>query len=377
MIRVLTILMLFTLLICSANASQRFKGETPATRYDVAELATNLLKAKGFVPPRAVIRRMDLRNVAEEKADAVATVVHRRLLQLIDGEFFGEKMVTRYQMALITSQLMDELDVPRLPMENPPHPTDVPVEFRSRDSVLQVVSMGYMPLEGNEFRGNYPTSRYTLAAIGARFAESLSLPAKKVELHYIDVPGASPYRRAIKICLATGLISKDGKGKKVESTRKSPKSSETSIPPVSKAIKENNQSIRDYYGEIRLLVSRHATLKTKLINIGNRFDLGEPSAPRFLEPLDEEWIAINLKLIETVLAMSLWLTETKEALTATQKRAVKRVHDVAENLAQQMQESRWRLRSFFKRRREGIKKYRRENIFRKDDSKYDIISPGY
>ena len=377
MIRNFTLLMLFLLLVCPAKANQRFKGSSPATRYDVADVATNLLKAKGFVPPRAVIRRIDLRNVAEEKADAVATVVHMGLLQLIDGEFFGEKMVTRYQMSLITSQLMDKLDVPRLPMENPPHPTDVPVEFRSRDNVLQVVSMGYMPLEGNEFRGNYPTSRYTLAAIGARFAESLSLPAKKVELHYLDVPGADPYRRAIKICLATGVIFKDGGNNKAKSTGKSPKSTAASIPPVSKATKENNQSIRDHYGEIRILVSRHATLKTKLINIGNRFDLGEPSAPRFLEPLDEEWIAINLKLIETVLAMSLWLTEAKATLSTTQKRAVKRVHDVAQNLAQQMQESRWRLRSFFKQRREGKRKYRRENIFRKDDSEYDIISPGY
>ena len=377
MTRSFSIMFVLLIVTSSAMAQLRFKGRSAATRYDVAGLVTNLLQSRGFVPPKTVIRRMDLRNVDPHQLDSVATVVYMGLLQLIDGEFFGEKMVTRYQMALVTSQLMDKLDVPRLPMENPPHPTDVPVEFRSRDNVLQVVSMGYMPLEGNEFRGNYPTSRYTLAAIGAQFAERLSLPAKKYELRFDDVPGADPFRRAIEICFATGVLVDESSRKSVQSMGKSTKTTDSQLPPVSKEKKENNQSIRNFYGSVRELVSRHATLKTKLVNIGNRFDLGEPSAPRFLEPLDEEWIAINLKLIETVLLINRWLIENKTELTATQKRAVKKIHDVADELGKGMQESRWRLRSFFKRRRVGKVKKRRPNIFRKDDSEYDIISPGY
>ncbi len=376
MIRIILSLFLFFSLTCTLSAAEAYRGTLPTNRYEVASLVSNLLRLNGQAPTPAVVRRMDLSNVPADKIADVGTVVHLGLLQLIDGEFYGDKMVTRYQMAMIVSQLLSKLGVPRLPIDSPPHPIDVSVEFRRRDNVLRVLSLGYMDLEENEFRGNYPTSRYALAAIGARFAERLSMKAQAFEMKFKDVPGSSPYRRAIQICYAVGLMTLPGQ-KKVVSVGKSKITSKSALPPVSEERKKNNTVIRDLHKDVKDLVSRHAILKTKLVNIANRFELGEPSAPRFLEPLDEEWIAINLRLIEILSNFNNWLAQGREALSPTQRRAVKKVHSIALQLAQQMQEARWRLRTFFKMRREGKKTKRRPNLFRKDDSKYDIISPGY
>jgi len=363
-----------------------FRGPMPATRYDVAEFVARLLARAERLPPAAVTRRVDLADVPKDRVDLVGPVVHFGYLQLVDGRFFGDQLITRFQMARIVVRLLSQLDVPTIHLDQPPYPADVPTSLAERDDILLVVSTGYLELEQNEFRGNAPLSRFALAAIGARMAERLGLPLRPFTETFDDVAGSDRAWRDIQICYRTGVMTVSPAAPlreyRAESVAPGPKS--TDYPPVPDDIRTNDQAITRFHHDLRDLTQRHVVLRTDVVNLGNRFDLGEPSAPRFLDPLDEEWVSISTRLLELVTDLNGWLADRAverkgPGLTDAQRRALRRINEQALALLRHMQESRWRIRDFYKRCNPAARrrKPKEPNVFRHDDSRYDVLSPGY
>lgn len=296
-------------LLASPARAARFGGRLPASRLDVATAATTLLQSAGALPPAPVSLRAPLSDVAPADLPAAAAAVHLGLLGAVGSRFFGEDGVTRLQLAGVGSALARRLELPSSQTAIPPYPHDVPLDHGARDAVVDVLARGLLSMDDGRFDGTASATRYDLARLMAGLGRAASLPRLMEPPRLTDLGADHPTYDDVLTGLSMGLLTP------VRETDASPASpvAETSPAPspslpAGPVTTDPDVAMADLEAASRQLERRQVGLMARLINLEDRFRIGEPSAPRVLHEVDEEWTAVDSSLHGLLLDLTRVLT---------------------------------------------------------------------
>ncbi|MBR2214431.1 MAG: S-layer homology domain-containing protein [Selenomonadaceae bacterium] len=142
------------------SSDNTFRGEGKATRYDVSYMVGTYLKNKGATPTSKTFPDVPTGHPAKEAIAYSADVMSG----YTDGTFRGDEEISRFQLAMVLSQLVGNASA------NKDSFRDVPSDHWAYSAVNTVVSNKIMLGYGdNTFRGNNGITRYELARIFAKF----------------------------------------------------------------------------------------------------------------------------------------------------------------------------------------------------------------
>lgn len=338
-----TLSLVLAVMSAPARAS-RFGGRSPATRLDVAAAATALLQRAGALPPALVSRRAPLTDVAPGDMPAAAAAVHLGLLGAVGSRFFGEDPVTRFQLAQVGSALAERLELPASQTAIPPYPHDVSLDHGARDAVVDVLARGLLSMDDGRFDGTASATRYDLARLMAGLGRAASLPRLMEPPRFTDLAADHPAYDDVLTGLSMGLLTPVREGGSVQAppvAEPSPAPSLATTPTTTGP----DDPVAALEAASRQLERRQVGLMARLINLEDRFRIGEPSAPRVLHEVDEEWTGVDATLHGLFLDLGRILTEpaTREP-DELELRRRRLVVTRLGRLATAVERARWRLR---------------------------------
>jgi hypothetical protein len=143
--------------------------------------------------------------------DAIQRVSGHGIMAGFDGKFHGEKLINRYQMAVIVKLAIRTAKYPWMDKGEVDFP-DVPGTHWARKAIHQAVTSGVMTAHapeggtpGETYEGHKLITRYQLAAIVSRFLAGRGVIVDEAELP-ADVPASHPLAGAISIALGARAL---------------------------------------------------------------------------------------------------------------------------------------------------------------------------
>lgn len=200
--------------------SKLFRGDTDLTRYVFfSYLAAFVEQLEGARLPEAA--------ADQGYADIIETHPAYPYIQKLigagilsgQGKFNGDKLVTRYQMAVAVARILDyyyltpEADEEEAEKEIIIGYTDVPKAHYARQAIGELIDAGILPPgKGREFRGDEEINKYYLMYFLCSLIEEMvtnqgeELPEAGPERAYKDVPVNNYAYRSIQKLIALGVI---------------------------------------------------------------------------------------------------------------------------------------------------------------------------
>jgi len=141
-----------------------------------AELAA-LLDDAGLSDRPASATMLLPHDVPDAGADGVRVVMHAELLRPLDGYFGYARPLNRFQLALITGKLCDQLDMDEPPLPKRSWPADFPTDHWGIAAAKRAIVIGTMPVVAGAFRGRHFATRDDVAAALGRIRRLRGLPS--------------------------------------------------------------------------------------------------------------------------------------------------------------------------------------------------------
>ena len=167
-----------------------FAGETLLNRYQLATILTRVLSSTQLPLPPANLQFSDI-VPGHWAIQQVSRAVGARLMQgFPDQTFRGEQPLTRYQLAVVLAKLVEQLKIETRLLT----PADLPAQHWASTGVKLVTGLDLLPLDPNgRFQGDLPVSRYQLAVGLAGLDRMLSArkPSQVVEARVSEAKGAT------------------------------------------------------------------------------------------------------------------------------------------------------------------------------------------
>lgn len=153
----------------------RFWGGTKVNRYELSRVVAKLLLiggAPGTAGPGAAAPEFTDVPADHPERQEIAASVHSGILQGYEGKFHGDKLVNRYQVAVVVKRLAEKLGLALAPTTLTF--ADVPASHWAFSSVELTCSAGLVqPLLDGSFHGDKLVDRLQLAGIVYRTATRL------------------------------------------------------------------------------------------------------------------------------------------------------------------------------------------------------------
>lgn len=178
--------------LLDAYPDRTFQGERPFTRYELADAlgrALTYLQAKFKLslpedPRLNMVFESYLAPAGDIPPRIWAGASLRRVLGYglmggtADLRFQGGAKVSRYELAMTLSQLLDWLQIQPLALEHS-QPSDLSGEAVAAGAVLKLVDAGILELEGRRFNGLRVATRYELAEALVKLLQQVDLVARQ------------------------------------------------------------------------------------------------------------------------------------------------------------------------------------------------------
>jgi hypothetical protein len=152
---------------------ENFNGEKLINRFDMAIIITGILREANVSIPIPSNRYLfDDLSMLHPAYGAVQVAVATEVLRGFENEFLGDKLINRYQMSVILAKLCGLLEIPP-PAHSETDFTDVGKTHWAYKSINLVVAHGLIKGFDNKFHGDKLINRYQVAELINKIFEKL------------------------------------------------------------------------------------------------------------------------------------------------------------------------------------------------------------
>ncbi|ABW67809.1 caspase family protein [Desulfosudis oleivorans] len=155
--------------LCTAANEYKFNGDELVNRYDIARFSTRILERWGFSPGGAEVPN-DV-PASHPDYEAVQKAISADILSAYDGKFYGDKLINRQQMAFVLSRLLNKKGIRASSAQEKHSFQDLSENHWAFEAVQHTVSAGILKGYSNKFYGNRLINRYQMAVIIARLGD--------------------------------------------------------------------------------------------------------------------------------------------------------------------------------------------------------------
>jgi len=186
--------------------ASRFDGEKLVNRYQLAVVLERVLHRSRRVQESILTAKSQYPDVPKAYDAAVTAVTSTGILLGRDALFLGKRIITRYELAQTLQRLLKRIAICRPAINQALIPSDIPGRHPARDATFEMLRHGLMKTYDGKFHGRLYVSRYEFASIAARLARLLELPAEPTPFDFEDLAERHWAYEDIALCCATGLL---------------------------------------------------------------------------------------------------------------------------------------------------------------------------